>query len=65
MLHGVRVAHDLGRFGSGESASLTPLFYSVSWNNNRAIASVQLKIFGWKRPVQVGIPQMPAPFPWR
>ena len=46
MLHGVRVVHDLGRFGSGESASLTLLFYSVSWNNNRAIASVQLKIFG-------------------
>ena len=29
-LHGVRVVHDLGGFGSGESASLTPLFYSVS-----------------------------------
>lgn len=52
-LHGVRVVHDLGGFGSGESASLTPLLYSVSWNNNRAIASIQLKIFVWKRPVQV------------
>lgn len=49
-LHSVRVVHDLGGFGSGE---LTLLFYSMSWNNNRAIASVQLKIFGWKRPVQV------------